>query len=129
MRLRQRISISLAGLSGLAFLALNNPTNIGFLPSCQFHSLTGFECPGCGATRCVHELLNGNALAAADYNVLTVIGAPWALWRYGQWLIGHERNVRPVRYRWIIAVGLTVVGFGVLRNVNYGLLLPLAASQ
>jgi hypothetical protein len=129
MRARHRISITVAGLSGLAFLAINNPIDVDFLPSCQFLAITGFECPGCGATRCVHALLNGNFLDAVDYNVLTVVAAPFVVWRYGQWLWGRGLDLPPVKYRWIVTFGFIVLGFGILRNVSYEPFLVLAASQ
>ena len=39
---------------------------------CIFKSLIGIPCPGCGLTRGVRELLDGNIIAAEKYNVLTI---------------------------------------------------------
>lgn len=42
---------------------------VGILsPGCLFHKLTGIKCPGCGGTRALQALLNGEALAALRYN-------------------------------------------------------------
>ncbi|MBW1296795.1 DUF2752 domain-containing protein [Aquimarina litoralis] len=48
-------------------------TGEGFFPSCIFHSLTGYHCPGCGSQRAVHDLLNGRILQALQHNLLFVI--------------------------------------------------------
>ena len=39
-------------------------------PSCVFHELTGWACPGCGATRCVRYALRGAFHAAFLVNPL-----------------------------------------------------------
>lgn len=49
-----------------------NPTTHAFYPVCQFHRLTGLNCPGCGATRAVYALLHGHFLSALRDNVLFV---------------------------------------------------------
>ena len=46
------------------------------VPLCTFHTLTGLDCPGCGATRATHELLHGRLLAALHYNALWIFSLP-----------------------------------------------------
>ncbi|WP_343912964.1 DUF2752 domain-containing protein [Aquimarina litoralis] len=48
-------------------------TGESFFPSCIFHSLTGYHCPGCGSQRAIHDLLNGRILAALKHNLLFII--------------------------------------------------------
>jgi hypothetical protein len=43
-------------------------------PICVFHEVTGFACPGCGATRCVRHLLRGDLVAAFLMNPMVFIG-------------------------------------------------------
>ena len=43
------------------------------LPPCLFYGVTGFYCPGCGETRAVNALLEGDILLALRQNVLIVI--------------------------------------------------------
>src|SRR6478735_12362597 len=54
---------------------------------CPFKAWTGLDCPGCGATRAAHQLLNGHLLAAMDLNLVFVLAAPLVLWWLGTWLV------------------------------------------
>ncbi|NLK70352.1 MAG: DUF2752 domain-containing protein [Clostridiales bacterium] len=40
---------------------------------CLFNVLTGYLCPGCGNTRSIIELLNGNILLSLKYNPFIII--------------------------------------------------------
>ncbi|AXT55713.1 DUF2752 domain-containing protein [Aquimarina sp. MMG015] len=60
----------------IRYYYLNDPGSSageGFFPSCPFHSLTGYHCPGCGSQRAIHDLLNGRILHALQHNLLFVI--------------------------------------------------------
>lgn len=47
-----------------------DPSKVSFLPVCPLYSMTGFACPGCGATRGFHALLHGDVITALDYNAM-----------------------------------------------------------
>jgi hypothetical protein len=90
-------------------------------PPCWFHRLTGWHCPGCGATRALHALLHGDLAQAAADNVLFLVCLPFllfwgiraaaCLWR------GQQVPTRQLpRWCWLcIAAGIIL--FGVLRNL------------
>lgn len=40
------------------------------MPKCLFHSLTGWNCPGCGMQRAVHLALHGQLLEAWRMNLI-----------------------------------------------------------
>jgi hypothetical protein len=44
------------------------PTEHRFYPRCIFKLATGLDCPGCGSTRALHQLLHGNVEAAFRLN-------------------------------------------------------------
>lgn len=56
-----------------------DPMECGWLPKCVFHSLTGYQCPGCGVTRAAHALLNGRFVEAFSYNYFFIISIPYLL--------------------------------------------------
>jgi hypothetical protein len=114
----------LAAASGILILIKTiNPTASGWFPACPFHALTGLNCPGCGATRGMHQLLNGDVWAALDFNALLVLFVPMIIyfllnlisvaWRGRTLGIGKL----PPAGIWALAVVLLV--FGVLRNLPF----------
>lgn len=65
---------------GLLVLYKNyNPLETDFFPKCPFFSLTGFKCPGCGAQRALHFLLNADIKKAFNYNPLLVVSIPYLI--------------------------------------------------
>src|SRR5262249_19882161 len=49
-------------------------------PLCPFKAWTGLDCPGCGATRALHQLLNGHLVTALSLNAPFVLAVPFLLW-------------------------------------------------
>src|ERR1700722_13080861 len=85
---------AIAGAVAVVFFF--NPSTNGFYPVCQFHRLTGLNCPGCGATRAFYALLHGNFSTALRDNALFVIGLVAAAGRGGwfalNWLRGRPNG-------------------------------------
>lgn len=60
-----------------------NPASYSIFPKCPFHTLTGFDCPGCGSQRAIHALLHGNFREACGYNILLIISIPFLAIHFG----------------------------------------------
>ena len=56
-----------------------DPIASDFFPKCPFLVFTGYQCPGCGSQRAVHELLNLNIMGAWRQNALFLISMPYVL--------------------------------------------------
>ena len=113
------LTITLAG----SYLFIFEPGQSGYFPICPFRALTGLNCPGCGTTRSLHQLLHGNVIAAFKLNPLFVLALPfliWALIRYtNSAFLGRPLstvNLKP-RYVWSV-VGL-VISFWIFRNTPF----------
>jgi hypothetical protein len=99
-----------------------DPETAGFYPVCALHQLTGWQCPGCGSLRAVHQLTHGNIAGAWRFNPLLVAFLPLGLWlafrEAVRWAFGWRWPgiiLRPI-VGWSMVV-VTVV-FGIARNLR-----------
>lgn len=97
-----------------------NPATHHFYPECQFHRLTGLNCPGCGMTRAAYALLHGEFAVALRDNALLVGGLIWLPARAGWFALNKRRGKRngeffPAKHFWWLLVLMLV--FTVLRNL------------
>ena len=79
MNARRLIVIALiaaALLGGVAAYWWWEPADTIFFPCCPVKVVTGLDCPGCGAQRCLHALLHGRWAEAWHYNALLLLMAP-----------------------------------------------------
>ena len=97
-------------------------TDIGI--SCFFHSVTGWHCPGCGASRMFIDLLRGNILSAAKHNLLLFFLLPFAavfiISRCRKYIL-YDKNAPFGRIESVfiyVALGSLLL-FGVLRNLPF----------
>ena len=103
-----------------AVLYLFNPSRYGFYPVCEFHQLTGLNCPGCGGTRAVYQLLHGHVSRALQDNALVVLSLAGLTGR-ATWFGAKKFLRRPVgsflppEFLWPLLVVAMV--FTVLRNL------------
>jgi len=111
-------SVTIVGAG--AVLYFFNPSTHGFYPVCEFHQLTGLNCPGCGGTRAAYQLLHGHILHALHDNALFVLSLV-ALSGRGAWLAARKLRQQPAvpflssKALWVfLAIAMV---FTVLRNL------------
>jgi len=115
---------TLAGIAVLVFFF--NPAACKIYPACQFHRLTGLNCPGCGMTRAAYALLHGEFLTALHDNALFVFALATLAVR-GGWFGWNQLSGRangeffPAKFLWPLLVVALV--FTLLRNLPAGALL------
>ncbi len=86
------VVLVVAVLGSGAVLFFFDPAKHGFYPICLFRSLTGWNCPGCGATRAAYQLLHGHLRRALHDNALFVLMlAVLAIWG-ARWVVQKVRN-------------------------------------
>jgi hypothetical protein len=112
------LAATLAGISAVIFFF--NPATHAYYPVCQFHRLTGLNCPGCGMTRALYALLHGQILLALHDNALFVLSllalvvrVAWFGWN--QHRGGPLGEFFPHKFLWpFLALALL---FTILRNL------------
>ena len=120
-RTRRQIAVTVIltalAVAAATFFFLVNPSSVVFLPRCPLYTMTGIYCPGCGATRALHELLRGHWLAALRLNALFTLSLPclgiFGIWRWAT----PDREAGAWKPQWTWVLLGTVVTFGVLRNI------------
>ena len=99
-----------------------NPETQPIFPKCPFLLLTGFECPGCGTQRAIHQLLHLNFGAALKYNAFMVAALPYVLMGvYMEYLGGKQRNIKLYRilfgrYSALVILAVIIL-YWILRNI------------
>ncbi len=117
------LASAVAGISAFAAIRQINPSGSNILPVCPFHAITGLNCPGCGATRGMHALLNGDILTALHFNAMLVVFVPLmvyglvALVLFG--IRGRGLPAPPLAPQGIWAFLILMLAFGVLRNLPF----------
>ena len=109
-----------AALGSGAILFFFDPAKHGFYPLCLFHSLTGWNCPGCGATRAAYQLLHGHLLRALRDNALFIVALAAVAVQGVRQAVRKIRKqpmvlVVPPKVLWAFLV--VTLGFTVLRNL------------
>lgn len=70
-RVRLLVAAPVAAAVGAVVLAVNGPHVTGV--RCPFHALTGLDCPGCGSTRALAALVNGDIPRTVDHHALILV--------------------------------------------------------
>ena len=98
-------------------------------PSSLFRELTGFYCPGCGATRALHELLHGNIQSALTLNPLLIIFMPYFIYLFFNTYVFSNKVVikNHLNNKNIAIIIIIFLIYGFIRNIPiypFSLLVP-----
>ena len=121
-RIVKVISILIASfLVLIGYYFLNK--NYHFKIPCPFHKLTGLYCPGCGFTRLIFALLEGNINEAYNHNRLVFILLPFIVSYviYKGYLYIYNKKdkiICRIPSVCIYILLFIVILFGILRNTS-----------
>ena len=110
--------------TGVGVLLRFPPAQSDFYPKCPFYEALHLQCPGCGATRALAELLHGHFREAMYLNGLTTALLPIAVIGGVRWYcryVRHEADHWPQLSRAAIYATLAAAMiFTVVRNLPLG---------
>jgi hypothetical protein len=109
-----------AATAGCAVLYRFSPTENGFYPLCPFHALTGLQCPGCGGTRAMYQMLHLHFDRAFHLNAMVTVLGPFALawFAYCYYSILRRDHLPEVRLsqRAVASLCMLALVYAVVRN-------------
>ncbi|MDE6338793.1 MAG: DUF2752 domain-containing protein [Muribaculaceae bacterium] len=115
----RNLVISVLVVLGVVYFFVD-PAASRFMPQCMFHTVTGWDCPGCGSQRMLHALLHGNLREAWNYNAFLLVSLPFILFllvlelAYKKYPRLYMRvHSVPV----VVAVCIVIVAWGIGRNL------------
>lgn len=91
------------------------------LPPCIIHKLTGYYCPGCGATRSTIALLHGDFATSLFYYPAIPVAAVLFLWFAVSFVAEKATGRRvffhfPLRTAWLFLLLAIIVGNFIWKN-------------
>lgn len=103
----------------LVYLLIGSRFNI-FIP-CPIHEITNLYCPGCGVTRMLLAIINGDFYQAFRYNPLLFCLIPFLIFYYGNVIYSYYRKKENLFLRfepqlWYFLIFLFIL-YGVVRNL------------
>ena len=102
----------------IVYYFLNKYLDVKIL--CPFHYITGYLCPGCGITRCLFSILEGNFLKAYYYNRFVFLLLPFFIifYVYSLYLeiYNPKKKLNIPNYVYTILFIIMII-FGIVRNI------------
>lgn len=128
-----RIIVISAPFIAALFLYIFAPLLISFgkaLPSCPVNTLSGLYCPGCGMTRSIVALFNGDILLSLRSNITPYVSAVLIIMLYAEW-VAHVFGKRLKTFihngKIMAAIGIMLLIWLTVRNF-FPSLCPVAVS-
>lgn len=121
------LAVAGGAVAATAVAATFKPGEFALFPPCPLYVLTGIYCPGCGATRSLHDLTHFDIAGALQNNLLLVVLLPVMAYAWLAWFSERRGGKRLPQLRigaktaWAIVAILGA--YTIARNIGAG---PLA---
>lgn len=120
------VGFALVLVPALVYIGLVDPHDTGSVyPPCPFKLFTGWNCPGCGGLRMVHDLLHGDLAASFNDNAFLLVGIPLAA---AWFFVRRHRKTSSFGLPATITVVVALVVWTVVRNLPGFPLVPTVLS-
>ena len=117
--MKKNIKVIIVLLLIIIYVIIGNKLHI-YIP-CIFRKVTGLLCPGCGSTRMIREILQGNFIKAFHYNQFLFLSLPIFIILFIDYMYSNIKNKKSLinkipNYVYYMYIVLLLV-FGVIRNI------------
>lgn len=104
----------------IGYYFFNRLTHISI--PCFFKLISGFECPGCGITRCLFSILELDFKKAFNYNQLVFIMLPfftiYYIYKTYMYIVNKKEKII-ISDSFRILLLIIVIIFGIIRNIPF----------
>ena len=118
------LAIIISLLTGVYLYSQYNPEDYLLFPKCPVYTITGYQCPGCGSQRALHNFFQGNILMAFAHNPLIMFLVPYImLGIYIEYISNKSASLtarlRNIFYgKWAqLTLAIVIVSYTILRNI------------
>lgn len=109
-------------MAALVVFYVFDPQEQEIFPKCTFKTVTGYDCPGCGSQRAIHDMLHLNFANAFSHNALMFVLIPYILLGVFMEFFGGKTRFSKLEKiffgKWAaIGVLLVIMSFWIFRNI------------
>lgn len=119
---KQMILLAIITIAGIVVITYYPPTTHQYIP-CIFNVATGLHCAGCGTTRAISSLLQGNIFEACRNNLLLFIWGPYCIYMLFKKILSEYFNMpytvwQPGKKTIHVLIAILII-YTVLRNLPF----------
>ena len=117
-----KLALLLVGIAWLVHLFINDPQDSDSFLSCPIYKVSGYECPGCGSQRAIHDVMHLRFDQAFQHNALMLFMLPYILFGFTYQFLkisdSKKKWIRKNMYggKIMLVILAAVIAFGIFRN-------------
>lgn len=121
MKKRKQGKLSFFLVLFIGFIYFTFLENFSFSIPCLFYKITGFYCPGCGASRMLYSLVRGELYQAFRFNPLLFLFFPWfvlggVIHCYSSFVLKKNLLAKIPNFVWYF-LAILFLAYGMMRNI------------
>ncbi len=113
---------SILFVAALVVFFVFDPQDVAIFPKCTFKTVIGYDCPGCGSQRAIHDILHLHFADAFAHNALMLLLIPYIILGFSLEFLSLKKRFPRIEKiffgKWgALAVVSIILIYWVLRNI------------